>query len=722
MASYLIIPRPPNEELCELIINSPSYFRFTSKNKHLLISDPSEEVVKNLSKLSPILFVPCEFSKPLPKNILVLCKHGAHIGCPDCAHQLNGNNGTWTNTDDVFSHPYYASFVFLISSFVSALPVDWACSQAKYTVDILTQEQTFLHEAVLSNDCANSNGFYCFSNMYKLAFDDNLLLYACTTGINTLSSGDPTEALPACYVHPTAFKYGIFSGQYIDGGSPQLFFTNRLEPTVSISTQFDIKELAFTTQGYDLDYDDTAEERVEFMKLICQPYNPNALATPILTFTPTATPTLEPTALPTLSPTAVPTTLAPTMISRKLRGITVPPTSNNTHTVASQLNGNNGSWTNTDDVKRRSVITSTSTSTVDKPTIRRTVVVSSANAGGPNPRRRRNRNTRNTQRRRRPANSRAKSVTQQCGAPNDHTNIHKYLQLSMNPVDRGLPLVGVPRLPSYASAKRRGFVEFDITIGSAGIGFLGMQPATTNDANCIIYSLAGFSGSSMPANGSAGAGYSTTAFNNLPFATSSLDANDLMARIVSCGAQWTYTGTTLNEGGSEYSLTLPNYDTNSDMQGYTVSSMTSRDGVVSKNVSRSKTGSIALHHTSYANADYNSSTAYPWTSDATQVLGGLLIQSIPGNTFHVKASIIVEYCGTDVDGWVTDNPIAPAGGYERAVEVMHRTTKIKQGNPDITPAELASAAVTAYKTGKAIYKTPIGKMGITDALSALALI
>jgi len=131
-----------------------------------------------------------------------------------------------------------------------------------------------------------------------------------------------------------------------------------------------------------------------------------------------------------------------------------------------------------------------------------------------------------------------------------HPAMHHLVNAFLHPTDKTRPKHGLFTMPHDDSQKARGFAEFDASTGTAGVGFVMLVPATANDQVSIFYSTNAFTGTTTA---SSGTGIVAIALANLPYATAQIAAPTLYNRIVSYGAHATYVGQNQNRSGVMYS-------------------------------------------------------------------------------------------------------------------------------------------------------------------------
>lgn len=267
--------------------------------------------------------------------------------------------------------------------------------------------------------------------------------------------------------------------------------------------------------------------------------------------------------------------------------------------------------------------------------------------------------------------------------------------------------------------KTNTFQRFDVTVGTAGIGWVAVCPCLSNGAAGGIlayYTTTAYAGTTCVPylavlTGTLNAGVSTLLCGNAAYSDAALSqrytnagfptGNEVYGRIVSCGLTASYTGTTLNEGGLLYCFTDPDH---ASVIGHSVGSLGSRLETDVSNVSRMKCELVdyplndeeaTLDRTTAYQAAAGSLLAavaapgvrpnmtawYPFASSTAAVpdsggfsqlgvpvVGGqptmlVMITGTPGNTVHVEICQHCEYQGLGAEGRTTPSVI-DRQGYE----------------------------------------------------------
>jgi hypothetical protein len=140
----------------------------------------------------------------------------------------------------------------------------------------------------------------------------------------------------------------------------------------------------------------------------------------------------------------------------------------------------------------------------------------------------------------------------------------------------------IPSAPSHASQKVHGFARFNAAVGTAGFGFVAVAPSLANDAPCIYYTDATYTGSAptgvniFTSLSVLQPGVNILEISNLPYSSDELSSvagtnqQGAYGKIVSCGLRGQYVGTTLDESGLFYCLQEP---THNNLSGFNVASL-----------------------------------------------------------------------------------------------------------------------------------------------------
>lgn len=240
-----------------------------------------------------------------------------------------------------------------------------------------------------------------------------------------------------------------------------------------------------------------------------------------------------------------------------------------------------------------------------------------------------------------------------------------------DPACRGacIPISAAPTQKVHA------FARFDITIGSAGVGWALITPSLANDAFCIAVTIPGYTGTTANA-------YSannillpgvTGVNHNGPYGAAEMKTVDNQTyaggRIVSAGVRLQYTGTVNNMSGLFYCLQEPDHNS---LSGCSLSDISRFETVDIHAVSREPCTLVCFPNDEqetqikssraassnvvypYATTDlwsttYNGGTSYTYLAAGVNVghpVGLVFITGKAGETVHGEYITHMEYNGT----------------------------------------------------------------------------
>jgi hypothetical protein len=265
------------------------------------------------------------------------------------------------------------------------------------------------------------------------------------------------------------------------------------------------------------------------------------------------------------------------------------------------------------------------------------------------------------------------------------------LSRMMNPHDRAAPLRGLPKNPTTPSLKARGIIDFTMVVGSAsGFGYCSFNPSVASNNNQVIYTAVDTSVSSaIAALGTPGTGEAQAAASGLPYASSSLNAQDLQARIISAGATIEYIGRADAEAGYIYAFADPH---SANVTSDTEATWSSRRGVIKSPVKKGVPQHISFLPNLTSQSEY-AAVGYQWNTSSTSTIGGFMcVGCDPTAKFRVQYTIDVEYMGTTVDLMASPNPPA-THAWDTVLSAAQMAHTVHVANPKITPQALATHAV-----------------------------
>jgi len=255
-----------------------------------------------------------------------------------------------------------------------------------------------------------------------------------------------------------------------------------------------------------------------------------------------------------------------------------------------------------------------------------------------------------------------------------HHASHAYLGAMLNPCDRARVTAGLPKEPHDDSLVSRGFVDFVMSTGTMGYGFIALNPTIVNDNVAFSYSSSAYTGTTIPAMNAAATGQVTGAVANLPYNTAALSftsANSLYGRIVSCGVEILSTTAPLYVQGQIQGYTEPSHST---IGGYTSAAISGRKGAWLHPLENGQEYSVFTTPVVIADSAY-SVTSNPYNANANAVIAGILVSGASLTnvaSFMCRLTIDVEYAGVDVEALAKPKPIPEPDAFHTCVQVANK--------------------------------------------------
>lgn len=301
------------------------------------------------------------------------------------------------------------------------------------------------------------------------------------------------------------------------------------------------------------------------------------------------------------------------------------------------------------------------------------------------------------------------------------SNIHPapkdFLNAIINPCDRGRPKSGLPQFPLNDSFVARGFVDFTMTTGSAGSGFISLNPTLANDQAIVNYSnnAGTYAGSTINTMNAAAVGTTTINVTNLPYASASFVSPALLGRIVACGLSIKSSTASLYEQGVVQLFADPAHG---DIGTYTSANLSSRQESTTHSLKKGEEYTINTAPVFPSDSNYVTNTR-PYLNTAGGVVAGILVTGAAAAnpvTFLCRLTIDVEYVGTLTEHAAKPKPVPPAGTYEHCAAIAAHASKHRALHPGLKPTALVKLCHSAYKA----VNSSAGK-SITAAFSNLLL-
>jgi len=260
----------------------------------------------------------------------------------------------------------------------------------------------------------------------------------------------------------------------------------------------------------------------------------------------------------------------------------------------------------------------------------------------------------------------------------------------------------IPTFPSRASQKAKGWIRQQVTIGTAGWGFVMVTPCLSSNSQAIYYTTGTYAGSgqlSITATGVTNANLGNLSWNNTSLAGSSTTPAAISGRLVSFGASLQYSGTVLNRGGMVYSLVEPNHG---NLNGMVPSQLAAYqecrvEPITPKKVLIGGSG-IDAQEVAYPEYDPNNPNLaiYPYCQDisidatATNVGGAIaafVFTGVAGNTFEFELVEHCEYVGASASPMATPTH-SDARGFEMVNTASNRIPQLQVAHPGKSMAQL----------------------------------
>lgn len=299
-------------------------------------------------------------------------------------------------------------------------------------------------------------------------------------------------------------------------------------------------------------------------------------------------------------------------------------------------------------------------------------------------------------------------------------NYHPVIDSFAHPHDAA-PGQYIPSMPPLSTQKFTCHQAFEMTVGTAGFGFVGFRPQFCNDRDSLVYSTATFAGSTL-ASGITNAlvvGVGGIPISSFPYSWATIASNNgslgadslYRPRIVSFGANITYTGKALDRSGSIYSLVST---TGEDVSNRTLSQIIANPASMRYSVNDMEQAYVTLHgtlreHYNLQNPEVTGTACFPdsanlpnrlyydytgsGTSASVPCVGVLIVNGVPGTTFNVD--IIAHF---EVGGEGPGCLLTPCYCDEAALSQANNVSKISQSlhkaNPHTTKSNIAQAAIS----------------------------
>lgn len=292
------------------------------------------------------------------------------------------------------------------------------------------------------------------------------------------------------------------------------------------------------------------------------------------------------------------------------------------------LNGINGEWTNTDDVKGKAKAGKMRKARVQVRVLKRTT---------PKPRA-----------------PRAGVALSHCAT--------KYARAIAAPFSPDAFGACVPVFPSPDSQKLHSLRRaFNFSVGSSGVGGIFIAPCASNQQYNVVGTTSTYTGNTLALPAALDATVIAGQASTLPYGNADFGAGELgvRARIVSVGIRIKYVGTQLNMGGSIAGFFDPNHTTIGN-NTYDLGDITNLPYASYESVDRRmnfalQTAAVSAHDVQFQDRGYcySPSASVDYAGFKTAAIGAVIVTGEPGNVFELEMITHVEYIGAPASAALT---------------------------------------------------------------------
>lgn len=312
--------------------------------------------------------------------------------------------------------------------------------------------------------------------------------------------------------------------------------------------------------------------------------------------------------------------------------------------------------------------------------------------------------------------SMAKRVKDSRKGPNVSLCISKWyscLTQPFSPISTG---ACIPTGGNYASARNFGYLRFDATIGSSGVGFVAIAPVPHSNGPCIYYTDALFAGTSsqvLTGNNTLSVGVNVLIVPNNKYTVAQLTTPTLanpaaISRLVGGGIRCQYTGTNLNMSGLIYVYTSPSHNSAVDDPGtggpFNIGSLGAyQECIIKPGAREPQEFSLPPHNESELDYPVNVSTlgaTYPWSQSNqingfTYSSGGvtsgcpttlIMFTGTPKMTYHFEYGMHVESVGPLTEGQRLPADSDPVGVDTMMAAISNATISVASSRVDFCDA------------------------------------
>jgi len=285
--------------------------------------------------------------------------------------------------------------------------------------------------------------------------------------------------------------------------------------------------------------------------------------------------------------------------------------------------------------------------------------------------------------------------------------------------------LSIPSMPPLNTQKFTCHASFELGIGTAGFGFLGIRPVFAKDRDSFVYSLSTFAGSASSAGiaNSTVTGVTGAAMASFPYDMATMISSTgspaydsyYRPRLVCMGVSITYSGKAVNRSGTIHHLVSI---AGEDISQRSLQQVIASSQSVKCSVNLMSEAYMVVHGTLRRHYDLQNPEVtelaclpskdasdfpyYDYTSGtsakAPPTVGLALFVADPGVTFNVD--VIAHYeVGGDGPGCLTTPSFSDEGALSRANNASKMAQVLAKENPHLSREVIAARALSG-KTGK----------------------
>lgn len=309
----------------------------------------------------------------------------------------------------------------------------------------------------------------------------------------------------------------------------------------------------------------------------------------------------------------------------------------------------------------------------------------------------------------------------------------KYALALADPFDSRASGVCVPTFPAINSQKFSGKCRFTFAANGSGVGFANIMPAVCSDYFSAHFSTGTWAGNTNSSNIASDTLNTSTAYTQVPY--TGLDFTDGMsARIVAVGVRVTYVGTVTNMSGLIQVTVSPDHQ---NLNTLSTDELTALPQTQTMRVSADSvfccTGGVSPQEFEYVNNDHGTAAVVPAiyqfsngdhysTAGVDNVVGGCPITvrvraAVPGITFYVEVITHYEFYGPSISLLGTQSHVDPTGfaivsAAQSRIPTRITGTDAKQGSYKALFSRVLAEVAEGMRPSAHSFGAGLGKIGL----------